>query len=119
MPRHKHTAEMEAKLIAMIRDAERTRSPESAAELRTALTLLRPPYSDADAAAAKVVASALRRAERDGLQHIGATDTASFLCILLWLILSRTAAVYAVRSQVLCRSQQLTFPYPHRAFWPV
>ena len=69
MPRHKHAAELEARLIAMIRDAERAGSHDSAAELRTALALLRPPHSDADAAAARVVASALRRAERDGLQH--------------------------------------------------
>jgi hypothetical protein len=69
MPRHKHAAELETKLIKMIRDAEREGEHVAVTELRSALTLLRPPHSDADAAAAKILASALRRAERDRLQH--------------------------------------------------
>jgi hypothetical protein len=66
---HKHAAQLEAMLIAMIHDAEQAESHDHAAELRTALTLLRPPHSDADAACAKILAAALRRAERDGVQH--------------------------------------------------
>lgn len=69
MPGHKHAAELEALLIKMIRDAEREGEHAAVSELRSALTLLRPPHSDADAAAGKILASALRRAERDGLQH--------------------------------------------------
>jgi hypothetical protein len=67
MARHKHADILEAKLAAMIQCADRAGWHDTAAELRAALQLLLPPVSSADAAATKIFASAIRRAERDGL----------------------------------------------------
>jgi len=69
MPKRKHAAALEAKLVLMIQRAERDGQHEHATELRAALQLLLPPVSSADAAATKIAAAAIRQAERDGLGH--------------------------------------------------